>query len=260
MIISIGYITRCTIMFSRIGHLVRSYRYALPISCLLSCPVFAESEVFKLVYPEFKPYQYSEGGDHKGIGLDALRSIMAELELEYTVESMPSYRRAEMEVSNGFADGFFLASRNDARDRFAEFSEPLLINNWVWVFRRTDVAFDVDTEGFKQDKRVSTVLHTNTHTWLRQNGYKNISALLQPKLLPQLLDLSRTDSIFMAEAVFWFYVDQEGYARDKFSVEIEYSKPFGLYISKRYIESHPEFMAKLNEAIVLSRASVKQKL
>ena len=63
--------------------------------------------------------------------------------------------------------------------------------------------------------------------------------------LIEKLDIKVVDAILVAEVVFLHnFSSLSGYG-----VILEEEKEFGLYISKRFVEEHPEFMERLNQAI-----------
>ena len=217
------------------------------------CAVFsissnAEKKPFRFVVPDFKPYTYVEDGAFKGIGVDLVTKLMKDLDQSYEIELVPTYGRAVIEIKRGNADGLFLASKNAERDAIAVFTDPLATNNWSWFFKLGSV-LNPRAKGFKEQVEVGTFLHTNTHKWLLDNGYRVSSAVTKVELLPKMLELDRLDAVFLAEVVFNESAVQANIADHQFVKIVEVSKPFGLYISKQYLSGNPDFLEKINGAI-----------
>ncbi|WP_158224576.1 substrate-binding periplasmic protein [Agaribacterium haliotis] len=207
------------------------------------------AETLRLVFAEFAPYQYMHEGQATGRGVTAIREIIErDLGLELSLDMYPNYGRAVKATEQGKADGFFLASQNSERDAIAEFSLPVMFNNWSWFFHRRNVLDNTQPQ-FHRMVRVATLLHTNTHKWLEKNSFRHIMPVMKPSLLPTLLELERVDAVFLAEVVFSAEVEALGLQADDFVQVVEVAKPFGIYISKRYLAEHPDFMSKLNAAI-----------
>ena len=215
---------------------------------IFSLPGNAEDKPFRFIVPEFKPYTYVENGEFKGIGVELVSKVMEDLGLSYEMELAPNYGRAFIETKRGNADGFFLASKNGERDAIAVFTEPLTTNNWSWFFKAGSV-FNPRASGFKETVEVGTFLHTNTHKWLLENGYRVSSAVTKVELLPKMLELDRLGAVFLAEVVFNESAAQANLSNRHFVKIVEISKPFGMYISKGYLSGHPNFLKEVNAAI-----------
>lgn len=226
------------------------------ICCLWLKIAHAEESPLRLLFPVFKPYTYLENGYPVGIGIRAVNAIMVSLNQPVTLKSSPNYGRAVKEVRAGRADGFFLASRNNERDAIADFSAPVVTNNWSW-FLNADSDWTVASAEFIQKAKVGTFLHANTHKWLIKRNFQNIDARNNITHLPELLSEKRLDAVFLAEAVFWDEVDESKIPREKFRHFVAIAKPFGIYISKDWVQDHPGFMTRLNKAIGEYREAIE---
>lgn len=212
----------------------------------------------RLVFAEFAPYQYEQDGRPAGIGVKAVQRVL-ERDLGFSLElrMVPNYGRALAEVSSGGADGFFLASQNLERDKVAVFSEPLMVNRWSWFFN-VDAFLEPNSAQFLATARVATLLHTNTHRWLNEQGYRHIMPVMKSSLLPRLLDQERIDAVFLAEVVFAQEAAATGFEVEDFTQVVAMAKPFGIYISNHYLEENKGFMTTLNEAIKRDKRLLSQ--
>ena len=226
---------------------------ALLLSFLIACNLFVgvtHATPLRLVVPQFPPYTSESDGDFSGVGIELIEQLMLDMEIEYQLRSTPNYARALGELIRGQADGFFLASENSQRNNVAVFSEPLLINHWSW-FLAQDSTIPPDSSAFKAMTKVGTIHGSNTNKWLIEHNYNVTSKANSAALLPVLLlDKKRVDAVFLASLVFRKELALHGYSSDKYIEIVEQSKPFGIYISKEYLENNPGFMEKLNSAIL----------
>jgi polar amino acid transport system substrate-binding protein len=204
----------------------------------------------RFVIAQFPPYTSEDKGIYSGIGIDLVKQVMADINIEYQVSATPNYARALEQLTNGSADGLFLASENAQRNAVAVFSEPLLMNNWSW-FLAPDHSMPFTSLAFKVTGKIATIHGSNTSKWLTDNNYKIITKANSGRLFPRLLlEKKRIDAVFLASIVFRKELQAAGYSSDDYVEIVEKSKPFGIYISKRYIEKYPDFMKKLNAAII----------
>jgi polar amino acid transport system substrate-binding protein len=208
----------------------------------------AQAEPLRLVYPDFPPYTTNSEAP-QAVGNFLLEKIMQSMGQDYQASIVPNFKRALSEIKHNKADGFFLASQNSQRDEFAEFSSPLLYNNWSWFFRY-DTFLDPYSAAFKSQAKVASIEGTNTHFWLLQNHYQVIGKQHNVKKLAQMLfDVKRIDAAFLSADVFKESAEHPNLINDEYIEVVQSARPFGIYISKQYLSQHPDFMARLNQAI-----------
>jgi len=214
----------------------------------LSCAGHAEK--LRLVVPQFPPYTSESDGVFFGVGIDLVKQVMEDINVDYQLRSTPNYARALEELIGGNADGFFLASEGEHRNRVAVFSEPLLINRWSWFFR-ADSKLNSFPDSFKSTAKIATLRGSNTYKWLNERDYNvTTNANSTKKFTEMLLERKRIDAVFLASLVFNKELKAHGYTKSDYVEVVEKSKPFGIYISKEYLQTHPGFMQRLNASIV----------
>jgi len=218
---------------------------SLSLSSVIAC-----AAPLRLVAPQFPPYTSESDGSFSGIGVDLIKQVMQDIDIEYELRSTPNYARALGELKNGHADGFFLASENDQRNEIAQFSEPLLVNRWSWFFR-PESSYNTDSFAFKASARIASIHGSNTYKWLVEHDYNVTTKANSTKHFAEmLLEKKRVDAVFLASVVFRKALVENGYANTDYLEVVEKSKPFGIYINKAYLEKHPGFMEKLNASIL----------
>lgn len=214
---------------------------------------YGHAATLRLVIPQFPPYTSESNNVFSGIGIELIEQVMQDIDVKYQLRATPNYARALEEVIRGEADGFFLASENKQRNQIAEFSEPLMLNRWSWFFRLENV-LDPASDDFKLKANVATIHGSNTNKWLIQNKYNVTTKANSARLFPILLfDKKRIDAVFLASAVFQKELESQGYKDAEYVEVVQQSKPFGIYISKAYLEKHPNFMETLNASILKAK-------
>ncbi len=209
------------------------------LSCLLPLTGAQAKEPLRMAMPDYPPYTYVQNGEYKGFGYEAFVSIMADLQQDFTIVPKPNYGRAVKDMQNQLVDGLFLASENDERNKFAEFSAAGLTVRLI----------DPDSAEFKQNAVVSAQLNSNPYLWLMKQGYKVAGAPNDIRMLFTLLNSRRVDAIMLPELTAKALMQQEKLDPALYSMQLEMQLPFGIYISKAYIAPNPEIMPKLNLAI-----------
>ena len=221
---------------------------SLYIMCSSVFSAYAYDEITFTV-PNFQPYTYKDDGKIKGIGVDVVTELLDEMKVHYKIKFSPNYGRALDDVKKEKVDGFFLASQNAERDNVAVFSSRVAYNNWSWFFP-AESTLNPHGEHAKANMRVATTAHTNTHKWLVKDGYQKIDAVQNTKILPKfLLELKRAEAIFLAEMVFISAANDSGVKSESYRQVVEISKPFGIYVSKKYLAKNEGFMEDLNRLI-----------
>jgi len=207
----------------------------------------------KFVVPDFPPYTYQKNGQLVGLGIDKIKKVMALSQINYTVEMVRDYKVAMLLIKTGKADGMFLASENNERNNIATFSHPVMINRWCWFFK-ANATLKPHSIKFKRNAKIGTILNTNTQKWLQKNGYSVIGKPDNARALNKMLSTNRINAAFLSEAVFVAILSEEQY--DLYHKMNEVEKPFGIYISNKYINNHPNIINQVNRSIT---QLVKQK-
>ncbi|WP_047044643.1 substrate-binding periplasmic protein [Vibrio mexicanus] len=219
---------------------------------LYASPLYAEYKMHFFL-PEFAPYtEMSESGEAFGIGIDKMIPILDALDVEYTFQVGSNHGRALAEMKAGRSDGFFMATRNDMRDRHGVFSDQLMVNRWVWIIREEDKeSFNPKLPSFKTQAKVASLLNTNTEYYLTKHKYNKLPASKDAEELSKRLSYGELDAILIAEVVFMHSI-KEQHMLD-YHVALHQAKEFGVYISHDFLAKHPKFMEKLNAEILRNR-------
>lgn len=234
-------------------HVKRFFIRFFILCSLMSMSYLCNAQTLRLVVPQFPPYTNEVKGNFEGIGIEMIKSLMQNMNIDYQLRSVPNYARAEEELASGRADGFFLASENHQRNQIAIFSTPLMENKWSW-FLAADNSIDPSSASFRKEAKVASLRGSNTSRWLKENGYNIVNLSNNAEYFPKLLlDLKRINAVFLSENVFQDELQKQGYSESNYIKIVQSSKDFGIYISKAYASQHPQFMTQLNQAIKKQR-------
>ncbi len=236
-------------------------KICLALICLSTCfgaGIDALAQEMRLSVPEYLPYTGTVDGKPGGTAIETVREILRKAGMTMTVQVVPNYGRCVQQIKEGTIDGFFLGSRNIERDSIAELSDAITTNNWVWVTRRAS-SWRAANDDFKQKAHVGVMLNTNPHFWLKSHDYKITGTATTSTSLLAMLDLQRLDALLMPELVFQNAVQATSRSLDNYMTESEIKQPFGIYVSRKFIQVHPGVMARINLAIQQSRKDSKTK-
>jgi ABC-type amino acid transport substrate-binding protein len=214
---------------------------------LVSVPSFAKNhDLLNLVSPHFPPYSYEENNQILGVGPELIRRVMANTDIPYKITMVEDYGTAVHVIKAKLADGMFLASQSAERDAIAVFAKPLMVNKWSWFIRK-DSVIDTRSAGFKLHAGIGSIRDTNTAKWLNENGYTIIALPVDAHSLVAMLKSHRIDAAFVADVVFENELSKQ--ERAQFKKVVEVKKPFGLYLSRDYVNNHPDALKEINRSI-----------
>jgi len=200
----------------------------------------------KFVIPDFPPYTYIKNQQASGVGVEKTKKVMRLANINHTINLVKDYGIAMLLMKKNKADGMFLASENEQRNNIATFTKPLLMNRWCWYFKAESGLTPLKRR-FKRNAKVGTILNTNTHQWLTNNDYRITGKPDNAAALNKMLLADRVNAVFVSESVFEAVIEKDKYYLYHKIIEVE--KPFGIYISNKYIAEHPTIIKQLNDAI-----------
>lgn len=216
---------------------------------LASVQAVSAQQALRFLMPDYPPYSYQENGSYKGVGYEAAAAILADMQQPFSVQLVPHFGRALGALQQGTADGFFLATESAERNKVAEFSEPVLMVEWTWVWlkRRTDLV--PGSEHFKQKAQVSAQTNSNAFQWLKDHNYQVMAGTTDIRGLLNLLKFNRVEAILLPELTVKTLMAEQHIDTALYSFQQEIHLPFAFYIDKAYLQKHPHFMHQLNAAI-----------
>jgi polar amino acid transport system substrate-binding protein len=121
------------------------YRIFIAITATLVMNSLVQAKTIRLVTLEYPPYEYTQDGQLEGLAVDVIRRTFKEMNQPITIEVLP-WARAMRYIKEGSRDAVFTAFKTPERERFADFSNQVLMQQAVSLFVRRDskIAFDGD--------------------------------------------------------------------------------------------------------------------
>lgn len=205
------------------------------------------NEQLIVLVPNFPPYTFEKNNKISGVGIELADKVFKKAGIKVHYRILPNYAKVLYELKQGRGDAALLMSKNVERDAIAVFTKPLMINRWCWYLPNTSQLNPHDNS-FRNTAMISSHFKTNTHKWLIANNYQ-VNPVMELKTLPKMLMKSRVDAVFIAELVFEEAMKQDNIALNQFRKVVEIAKPFGIYISKKHLTTHPQTLQIINQAI-----------
>ncbi len=196
--------------------------------------------------PNFKPYTYSDSGKPAGHAVTKVHDILKHLPVTYEIQAFENYSQLIKALKKDRIQGFFLATQNAERDKYAILAKPIDYNNWTW-FTLNSSDWDPQENNFRINAQIGTIGKTNTYRWLIRNGYRVTS--LKREALPKALLEGQVDAVFLAQGVFADVSLEQGINLNTLRQTINKTRPFSIYISKRYLQKNADFLEQLNAHI-----------
>jgi polar amino acid transport system substrate-binding protein len=225
----------------------------LGIFCLF-CALQVQAAPVRLLTQQQLPYSnQQEDGRQSGIALEAVRCVMNKLQRPVEIKFLP-WKRAQNLVEQGEADGFFSASQNNERDRYATLSQTIAPQQWHWYFR-TDSTAKPLSEEFRQSATVGAYFGSNMLTWLKASEYRIFATPPGHDQLLKMLLAGRVGAV-LASDLAMNEVIHAARAESKIRSELQEDKPLGVYFGHRFLKEEPEFLARFNAELPACRVKI----
>ncbi len=207
----------------------------------LTAGLTAASEVVHLTTQDWPPYQMLAGDRIDGVAVRVLRCVFGRLGVEPQITMAP-WLRAQQEVREGRADGFFVATENAERNSYATLSAPIVPETRRWYWRH-DRNVDVS------DKTISVAAQGGTvmHEWLIAGGYTNVRSMLTTDDLIHSLENNTIDAALANQLVFDWSTAVAGIPPAAFRSSTVSEVGLGIYFRNRYLAEHPGLLQRFND-------------
>jgi polar amino acid transport system substrate-binding protein len=193
------------------------------------------------------PFEYLDNeGLLTGVAAKLVTCSLDKLDVKYEIEVMP-WSRAQKSVEAGIADGFFAASQNDGRDKYAQLSTIIVDQHWNWYLSKS-ITLSPSSEAFKKNVKVSSWIGSNSLKWLKKNNYKVKQPSKHNKELVKRLLVGRIEGVYASNIVFEKALNDLGENLNELNIVKGMFKPMGVYFSKSYLKNNPGFMEEFNSA------------
>jgi polar amino acid transport system substrate-binding protein len=239
-------------------------RYKDCLSVLLACLIFAggtgdgfalSEEKVILTTHNLYPYGSYPPGEKemviadetfKGVAVDRVRCVLKKMDTPLEVQVVP-WRRAQLLVKRGNADGFFAASQNESRDEFAVKTMIIADQQWNWYMLKENSLSPRD-QSFKEKASVGGFVGANMLKWMQEQNYKVTAIPNDTEGLLKILLARRVDAVMANNYVMQALLQNYG-VEDQVKIYLNVDKPLFVYFSKEFIKSRPMFIEQFNNLI-----------
>ncbi len=213
------------------------------INCISAFSV----EKITLTTQDWAPYQVFNNGVLSGHAVDVVSCALKKMKQPYEIEVYP-WRRAQRMVELELADGFFTASQNEERDKYATISAVVAEQHWNWYLLK-ESPLNPNDASFKKQAKVGAMLGSNMYSWLKNNGYNlSGSSINTDALISDLLD-KRYDAVLANDQVAKNIMKELDMIEGEFKIHKYKNKPLGVYWSNKFLAKRPGFLSKFNAAV-----------
>lgn len=175
--------------------------------------------------------------------LDTVICILDKMQIPYEILQSPARRNRSLTASND-VDGFFLHSAGEISEEIAVATHPVAIERWFFYQLKSE-----NDLAQTEKKPVGTVLGTNEHNWLRNNGHRHIIAAPTDSSVVKMLHRKRVAEVLMDENLFWQTIAETQLSPALFKANFVRYAPLVLYFSKHFTNKNPLIVASFNAHI-----------
>ena len=222
---------------------------ALALSAFTPLTANAETERVKLATQEWAPYQYSTpDGQIHGLAIDRVRCTLGRMQQPYQIAFM-EWSNAQLNVRRGDYDGFFLASRNDSRDKYATLSDTVAEQHWV-LYSFQDLQRDVfSTMDYKENVSVAATFGSAKWFWLKKHNYRVDKYPKDTRRLVDLLLDRKVSAVLETREVMDEELKRRGIKPGSLNQIELHHKELGVYFSKEFLGQNPGFLTRFNTTL-----------
>ena len=239
----------------------KSIRYKGCLLILLTCSIFtggvencfalSEEKVILTTHNLYPYGSYPPGikemviadETFKGVAVDRVRCVLKQMDTPLEIQVVP-WRRAQLLVERGDADGFFAGSQNDSRDEFAVKTMIIADQKWNWYLLKENPLSPRD-QSFKEKASVGGFVGANMLKWMQEQNYNVTTTPKNTEGLLKLLLARRVDAV-MANNYVMQALLQNYEVEDQVKISLNMDKPLFVYFSKEFLKSRPMFIEKFN--------------
>lgn len=218
---------------------------AAMVLVLVVPPALAQDRApLRLATQVLPPYQMIENGEMTGVAVERVRCALDGMGQPYEFHMM-DWSAAQLMTENGDMDGFFVGSRNSARERFSVASEPVVREALTWYMRQGAVIDPTDPEE-RLSARYSAKFATSKWLLLHREGF---NVVMKPRDAESLLAMLVNGDIDVAleyDVIFEFYIRARGMEPTDFRQIPHETNTMSVHFAKRFQNSRPSFLAAFN--------------
>lgn len=191
---------------------------------------------------ELPPYQVLIEGKLSGVSVATLNCALNQYNVSYQIDVVPT-KRAEYDVRQGAADGYFSAVKNQQSDGYARLSAPLALEKWFLVSLGTEPLPDVR---LLRDFRIGVLRGSSESEWL-QGRVSQIAEANSIEQLTQLLAARRVDALVADQRALASVAIYQPAAAIRMQF-LRYAQ-LGVYFRHDFLQQRPNFLRDFNQGL-----------
>lgn len=197
-------------------------------------------------YPDEDNIKMIADDTFKGVAVDRVRCVFNKMGIPLEIQVVP-WRRAQLLVQRGLANGFFAASQKDSRDEYAVKSAIIADQKWNWYLLKESPLSPLD-QSFKEKATVGGFLGANMLEWMKEHNYKVTTTPKDTEGLLKMLLAKRVDAVMANNYVMKALLQKYG-VEDQVKIYLNKNKPLSVYFSKEFLKSRPVFIETFNRTV-----------
>ena len=194
------------------------------------------------------PYgTYLSDKSFDGVAVKVIACVLKKMKRPYVLEVYP-WERTQMLAERGEVDGFFPATIKPERLVWAQASDVIADQKWIW-YLRSDSKLDPMSSDFKATAKVGAHFGSNRLKMLESGGYQ---VVLKPQTDEQLLKafvLGRADAILGGDLAIAEAMKIQNVNPKNYRLVVATDNPLSAYFGKKFLASEPHFMAQFNAQV-----------
>jgi polar amino acid transport system substrate-binding protein len=169
----------------------------------------------------------------------------------YTIEVYP-WERAQMLAERGGVDGFFPATIKPERLAWAEASDVIADQKWIW-YLPADSKLDPKSDDFKATAKVGAHFGSNRLKMLEADKF---NVVLKPQTDDALLGAfmaGRADAILGGDLAIAESMKERKVNPKNFRQVVAQDSPLHAYFGRKFLASQPDFVKRFNAQLSVCR-------
>jgi polar amino acid transport system substrate-binding protein len=224
----------------------------LVLANMLAVSSLQAAEPVRIATHDQAPYgTYAPDGSFDGVAVKVMKCVFKRMKRDVSIEVFP-WARAQYMAENSEVDGFFPATMKPERLVWAEASEVIADQKWVWYLPAAN-KLEPGSADFKSSAKVGAHLGSNRLKMLEDEKFNVVAKPPTDEQLLLMLASGRVDAILggnlsIADAMKTRKIDSA-----KFRAVVERDNPLHAYFGRKFLQNEPEFMKRFNAQVAACR-------
>lgn len=182
---------------------------ALKLLLLFFSIALCAEEKLLIMTEEFPPYGYYDDGKLVGIGVDVVKAIMNQLNMEDSIHVYP-WARAYNEIQTNENRVLFLMARTPERDSLFKWAGPIFRDSVFFYKRSDDMRELTSLDALKSVKNILVNRGFPQQKMLEKMEFPNLYLTVNPKQDIRMMRAGRADIMVIGSAALGELIREEG--------------------------------------------------